>query len=91
MTWNYRIMRKKCEEGGQYYFAIHEVYYDKNGGVEVWTKNPIFGGCQESPEELIKELNMILNDAEKRKNEILDYDAEPTYYGALALDWEDHE
>jgi hypothetical protein len=36
MTWNYRIIRD--EEGG---LAFHEVYYDKQGNVEGWTKNMV--------------------------------------------------
>ena len=35
MTWNYR--RLMTESG----YAIHEVYYDEQGDIEMWSDNPI--------------------------------------------------
>lgn len=66
MSWNYRILKKTTTQGD--YFAIHEVYYDK-GKENGWTKEPVtFIG--DTPEEVIRALEMALNDA--RKHPVLD-------------------
>lgn len=36
MTWNYRVI--KDSEG---YLSIHEVYYDEDGAIVSWSKDPI--------------------------------------------------
>lgn len=69
MHWNNRIMRHKHPNGD--YYQIHEVYYD--GDKKSWTVEPIvpFG---ETVDELIEHLEMMLRDAKKCKEDILDYD-----------------
>jgi hypothetical protein len=36
MSWDHRVIRKADEEGISY--QVYEVYYDKNGDYEYWTK-----------------------------------------------------
>jgi hypothetical protein len=48
MSWNYRLIRRPNgptpHEDEPYFFAIHEVYYDKKGKVEAWSADPIHAG-----------------------------------------------
>lgn len=37
MSWNYRVL--KTEDGEDDFYQIHEVYYDKQGKVNGYTKN----------------------------------------------------
>lgn len=39
-TWNYRVM-KFVDDEGETYHQIHEVYYDKDGDLKGYTKNPV--------------------------------------------------
>ncbi|MBM4055325.1 MAG: hypothetical protein FJ264_11805 [Planctomycetes bacterium] len=41
MTWNYRVIRKLIKETNECIYEIHEVYYDKNGQIEGWTKESV--------------------------------------------------
>jgi hypothetical protein len=79
MSWNYRIMKKKLGGDGKDYFGLYEVYYDKFGGM-MWTKRSMTLGDYESSEELIQALTIMLKDAERSKNDILNYDDKPTYH-----------
>lgn len=36
MSWNYRVMEREGR------FAIHEVYYDKNGEANGYTESPVY-------------------------------------------------
>ena len=38
MTWNYRVIRHK-EPDGEYYYQVHEVYYDNQGEINGWSTN----------------------------------------------------
>ena len=40
-TWNYRVIRKNCPNGGQPTYQIHEVYYRENGSIDCWTQAPV--------------------------------------------------
>ena len=31
MTWNYRIIKRASENEPEYYYALNEVFYEKNG------------------------------------------------------------
>lgn len=42
--WNHRLLAS--ESNGELFFSIHEVYYDKNGSPEGYTKNPIYVGAE---------------------------------------------
>ena len=44
MTWNHRVIRHKTEEkehSEEYWYGIHEVYYDDKGEPDSCTKDPI--------------------------------------------------
>lgn len=64
MTWNYRIMKRKCKETGEIYYALNEVFYldDKKTPNMYSERDDIVGG---SPEEIIETLEMMLTDAKK--------------------------
>jgi len=63
MTWNYRIMKRKCPETKEIYYALNEVFYTKKGKLMAYSeRDDIVGG---SPEEVIKTLEMMLTDAKK--------------------------
>lgn len=42
MTWNYRILAHK--DKNEWFFEIHEVYYDNNGKPEGYTENGVSVG-----------------------------------------------
>ena len=63
MTWNYRIMKRKCPETGEDYYCLNEVFYKKDGKPWMYSeRDDIVGG---SPEEIIEVLEMMLTDAKK--------------------------
>ena len=50
MSWNYRIVARKYGDD-EYYYDIHEVYYDNDGSIKMWTRDGVgIGGY--SVEEL---------------------------------------
>ena len=67
MTFNFRIFKYK--EGG---YGIHETYYNDKGEVEGCAENAIMTG--EDLEDLEGELENIINDFKKYKNNILNYE-----------------
>lgn len=65
MTWNYRIISREVhhpaeDDYTETLYAIHEVYYDKDGKITAWTEAPVtldaFAGVEDirSSLELIK-------------------------------------
>jgi len=54
MSWNHRILAS--EEGGEIYFKIHEVYYDKKGIPNGYTANSISVGGED-----LKSIEWTLN------------------------------
>jgi hypothetical protein len=63
MTWNYRIIKRKCPETGEIYYALNEVFYTEQGKLMAYSeRDDIVGG---SPEEVIETLEMMLTDAKK--------------------------
>ena len=63
MTWNYRIIKRKCPETGEIYYALNEVFYQENGKLMAYSeRDDIVGG---SPEEIVEILEMMLVDAKK--------------------------
>lgn len=63
MTWNYRIVYHNKADYPEY--AIHEVFYGKDGKVESWTSNPI-DPSGESKTDVIGILEMMLKDVKKK-------------------------
>jgi len=58
MSWNYRVCHRPTVPGGGY--SIHEVYYDDEGRISMYSKNPItpFGDL---PEELEIDMGQMID------------------------------
>jgi len=69
MTWNHRVIRRKYENGEEY-FAIHEVYYNKDGKPNMVTTLPITI-VEESVDDLAITIDLIRKCLDKP---VLDYD-----------------
>jgi CRISPR/Cas system-associated exonuclease Cas4 (RecB family) len=41
VTWNYRVIAKKCPKSALVTYQIHEVYYTEDGGIDCWTQQPV--------------------------------------------------
>lgn len=68
--WNYRIIkRKSIRPNGEEieFYALHEVYYDKEGKPNSRTVEPITFVCDddEKPDGIIKSLEMALDCAKR--------------------------
>ena len=63
MTWNYRIMKRKCPETGEEYYALNEVFYKEKGALMAYSERDDIVG--DSPEEIVDVLEMMLTDAKK--------------------------
>lgn len=63
MTWNHRIIRHVNRQGFEFY-AIHEVYYNAEGGVSSFTEESI-APYGETPAELRAELERMLGACSK--------------------------
>lgn len=63
MTWNYRIIKRKCPETKEIYYALNEVFYQENGKLMAYSeRDDIVAG---SPEEIVDVLETMLADAKK--------------------------
>jgi hypothetical protein len=63
MTWNYRIIKRKCPETGEIYYALNEVFYEEKRKLMAHSeRDDIVAG---SPQEIIDILEMMLKDAKK--------------------------
>ena len=72
MSWNHRVMKSK--DGDDYFYQIHEVYYDKEGKVDGYTARGT-SPCGNSLQELKEDLELMLNCLNK---EVLDYEGTNT-------------
>ena len=64
MTWNYRIMRRKCKETGEMYYSLNEVFY-KDGKLSMYSEtNEVIGNTKD---EIISVLEMMIKDAKKKQ------------------------
>ena len=72
MTWNYRIMKRKCPETNEIYYALNEVFYKEKGELMAYSERDDIVG--DSPEEVIKTLEMMLTDAKKDRPILLEKD-----------------
>ena len=63
MTWNYRIIKRKCKETGEIYYALNEVFYKEKGKLMAYSESDDIVGS--SPEEIVDVLEMMLADAKK--------------------------
>ena len=64
---NYRIARHKI--GNEGYYRIYECFYDENGKVVFWGESLPHG---ESVEALIDDLEQMLADAKRSRDDIFD-------------------
>ena len=71
MSWNYRIFKRKYDNETMY--ELHETFYDDEGKLDSWSKEPEYGPY-ESVDELIDDLDLMLDDAKRYC--VLDYDKE---------------
>jgi hypothetical protein len=75
MTWNYRIIKRGLKNEPEYYYALNEVFYKKNG------KPLAFGDADSivgnSPEEIIESLEIMLADAKKDQPILTEEDFKP--------------
>jgi len=72
-TWNYRILRHKHEKADDT-VALHEVYYDEDGKAECCTIDPVTRHS-DNVAELIEALEIMLSDAKKCRDDVIDYDS----------------
>jgi hypothetical protein len=71
--WNYRIIHYNSDKGMglKDHYGLYEVIYNDEGKISAHTEEPEV--IADTPEELIESLEMMLDDAKKCKNKILDY------------------
>ena len=62
VTWNYRIMRRKCKETGEMYYSLNEVFYEDNKPTIYSDTNEVIGNTKD---EIISVLEVMLADAKK--------------------------
>jgi len=65
--WNYRIIKNKDES-----YGLYEVIYNDDGEISAHSENSEIIG--ESPEDILQTLRLMLDDANKSYNNILEYD-----------------
>ena len=75
MTWNYRIIKRASENEPEYYYALNEVFYEKNGKPMAFSNADTIVG--NSPEEIIEVLEIMLADAKKDKPILTEEDFKP--------------
>ena len=63
MTWNYRIIKRGSKNEPEYYYALNEVFYKKNGKPMAFSDADTIVG--NSPEEIIELLEIMLSDVKK--------------------------
>ena len=64
MTWNYRIMKRKCPETGEMYYSLNEVFYEDNKPTMYSDTNEVIGNTKD---EIISVLEMMIKDAKKKQ------------------------
>jgi hypothetical protein len=63
MTWNYRIIKRKCPKTGEIYYGLNEVFYREKGKLMAFSeKDEVIGN---DPDEIVQVLKMMLKDAKK--------------------------
>ena len=78
--WNYRIIKKKKD-----LYGLYEVFYNDDGEITAHSQDPEVIG--DSPEDLLQTLRLMLDDANKSYNKILESDKikfAPMYEGELS-------
>ena len=62
-TWNHRVI-KRPDSVDEWYYCIHEVYYDEDGSVYLWTENGVRAGS-DSVEGVKEFLGLMLEACNK--------------------------
>jgi len=75
MTWNYRILKRASKDEPEYYYALNEVFYEKNGKLMAFSDADTIVG--NSPKEIIEVLEIMLADAKKDKPILTEEDFKP--------------
>ena len=82
MNWNYRVIRSR-EANGQFYYAIHECYYDGDRLPHSWTASPVSGSGETHAELLMTTLQMhraVLEPVlEQRDERLVEIDVEAAH------------
>lgn len=68
--WNYRIIKREVE-GQTDQYGLFEVFYNDEGKISAHAEEPEL--VEESPENLLATLRLMLDDAQKSYYEILKY------------------
>jgi hypothetical protein len=63
MSWNYRIIKRKCKVTGEVYYGLNEVFYKKTGELLAFSDEDDI--VADSPQEIVEVLYMMLADAKK--------------------------
>jgi len=58
MSWNYRVVKKKFENGFCDY-SIYEVYYDEFGNIKMWSAEPVTLEAFENTKDINNNLKLI--------------------------------
>ena len=72
MSWNYRIMRRKCPETGEIYYSLNEVFYNRDGTLMAYSEHDEIVGNTEGEIESI--LEMMMNDVKKNRKILTERD-----------------
>lgn len=74
MKWNNRIIRREFadrqSDGAAGLYGLHETYYNRAGGVTMFTQEPM-GGYYDTVDDLIATLEQQLSDAKKYRNDVI--------------------
>jgi hypothetical protein len=82
MSWNYRVFKRKItlppgipktDLDPEYYYEIREVYYNQNHEITAFSAESLGIGA-ESIEELKKVVQMILDNIDRFKDDVLEED-----------------
>jgi hypothetical protein len=74
MSWNYRIIKRKCKVTGEVYYGLNEVFYKKTGELLAFSDEDDIVG--DSPQEVVEVLYMMLADAKKDRPILTEEDFE---------------
>lgn len=87
MSWNYRVVKRPERESDTgFIYHIHEAYYDNDDPNSIGvTENPVIP-AGETIDELRKCLEMMINDIDRFRDEIIDSDQPEPFTGAFTED-----
>jgi len=79
MSWDYRVVRKRCEQTGDEFYAIHEVFFDEEDrpwGCTIEPVLPIGESLHELTGDMVMFITAIL-EANQDNELVIDYDLIP--------------